>query len=59
MKCNEILGKWFKNKHGASKIMDTLETYQYALFTLHTLLNAIIYCSQLNTCGVLRLICHK
>jgi hypothetical protein len=31
----------------------------YALFTLHTLLNAIIYCSQLNTCGVLGLIRHK
>jgi hypothetical protein len=29
------------------------------LFTLHTLLNAIICCSQLNTCGVLGLICHK
>jgi hypothetical protein len=27
-KCNEILGKWCKNKHEASKIMDTLETYQ-------------------------------
>jgi hypothetical protein len=27
-KCNETLGKWCKNKHGASKIMDTLETYQ-------------------------------
>jgi hypothetical protein len=27
-KCNETLGKWYKNKHGASKIMDTLETYQ-------------------------------
>jgi hypothetical protein len=21
-------GKWYKNKHGASKIIDTLETYQ-------------------------------
>jgi hypothetical protein len=31
----------------------------YALFTLHTLLNAIIYCSQLNTCGVLGLIRYK
>jgi hypothetical protein len=29
------------------------------LFILHTLLNAIICCSQLNTCGVLRLIRHK
>jgi hypothetical protein len=28
MKCNKTLGKWCKNKHGASKIMDTLETYQ-------------------------------
>jgi hypothetical protein len=27
-KCNETLGKWCKNKHGASKIMDTFETYQ-------------------------------
>jgi hypothetical protein len=26
-KCNETLGKWCKNKHGASKIMDTFETY--------------------------------
>jgi hypothetical protein len=28
-KCNETIGKWCKNKHGASKIIDTLETYQY------------------------------
>jgi hypothetical protein len=27
-KCNETHGKWCKNKHGASKIIDTLETYQ-------------------------------
>jgi hypothetical protein len=27
-KCNETLGKWCKNKHGASKIIDALETYQ-------------------------------
>jgi hypothetical protein len=26
-KCNETSGKWCKNKHGASKIIDTLETY--------------------------------
>jgi hypothetical protein len=26
-KCNETVGKWCINKHGASKIMDTLETY--------------------------------
>jgi hypothetical protein len=27
-KCNETLGKWCKNKHGASKIIDTFWTYQ-------------------------------
>jgi hypothetical protein len=29
-KCNETVGKWCKNKHGASKIIDTLETYHLA-----------------------------
>jgi hypothetical protein len=29
-KCNETLGKWCKNKHGAPKIIDTFETYQSA-----------------------------
>jgi hypothetical protein len=29
-KCNETIGKWYKNKHGASKIIDTFETYQQA-----------------------------
>jgi hypothetical protein len=29
-KCNETIGKWCKNKHGASKIIDTFETYQQA-----------------------------
>jgi hypothetical protein len=28
-KCNETQGKWCKNKHGASKIIDTFETYQH------------------------------
>jgi hypothetical protein len=27
MKCSETVGKWCKNKHGASKIVDTFETY--------------------------------
>jgi hypothetical protein len=27
-KCNETICKWCKNKHGASKIIDTFETYQ-------------------------------
>jgi hypothetical protein len=26
-KCNKTLSKWCKNKHGASKIIDTFETY--------------------------------
>jgi hypothetical protein len=30
-KCNETIGKWCKNKHGASKIIDTFETYQWSL----------------------------
>jgi hypothetical protein len=29
-KCNETICKWCKNKHGASKIIDTFETYHYA-----------------------------
>jgi hypothetical protein len=42
MKCNETLNKWCKNKHGASKIMDTFETYQcflsvFWLSTLHSI----------------------
>jgi hypothetical protein len=28
MKCDKTLSKWCKNKHGASKIIDTFETYQ-------------------------------
>jgi hypothetical protein len=28
MKCNKTLSKWCKNKHGASEIIDTFETYQ-------------------------------
>jgi hypothetical protein len=31
-KCNETLNKWCKNKHRASKIMDTLETYHTGPF---------------------------
>jgi hypothetical protein len=30
-KCNEIIGKWCKNKHGASKIIDTFETCQLSM----------------------------
>jgi hypothetical protein len=28
MKCNETQSKWCNNEHGASKIIDTFETYQ-------------------------------
>jgi hypothetical protein len=28
-KCNETIGKWCKTKHGASKIIDTFEMYQW------------------------------
>jgi hypothetical protein len=35
-KCNETLGKWCKNKHGASKIIDTLETYLRTTTRRHT-----------------------
>jgi hypothetical protein len=33
-KCNKIVGKWCKNKNGASKIIDTLEMYQLHLWRL-------------------------
>jgi hypothetical protein len=38
-KCNETLSKWCKNKHGATKIVDTFETYQpvYFLFLINFL----------------------
>jgi hypothetical protein len=31
-KCNETIGKWYKNKHGASKIIDTFETYHSPVY---------------------------
>jgi hypothetical protein len=37
MKCNETLGKWCKNKHGVSKIIDMLETYQLCVFIFRRL----------------------
>jgi hypothetical protein len=36
MKCNETLSKWCKNKHGASKIIDTFETYQSSRLKVYT-----------------------
>jgi hypothetical protein len=45
-KCNETIGKWCKNKHGASKIIDTFETYQRANMKVEghekTLLDVVI-----------------
>jgi hypothetical protein len=38
-KCNKTVGKWCKNKHGASKIIYNLETYQDAL--IHFTVNEI------------------
>jgi hypothetical protein len=38
-KCNKTLSKWCKNKHGASKIIDTFETYQDAAGVISTLSN--------------------
>jgi hypothetical protein len=31
-KCNKTQSKWCINKHGASKIIDTFETYQSSLY---------------------------
>jgi hypothetical protein len=36
-KCNEIVGKWCKNKYGASKIIDTFETYHGTTLEDHRL----------------------
>jgi hypothetical protein len=33
-KCNKTLRKWYKNKHGASKIIDTFETYHSTYFVI-------------------------
>jgi hypothetical protein len=35
-KCNETIYKWCKNKHGASKIIDTFETYQWSVLLART-----------------------
>jgi hypothetical protein len=32
-KCNETIGKWCKNKHRASKIIDTFETYHQPILS--------------------------
>jgi hypothetical protein len=45
-KCNETLSKWCKNKHGASKIIDTLQTYQSPAKEICW--GPTIYCSKQN-----------
>jgi hypothetical protein len=42
-KCNETLSKWCKNKHGASKIIDTFETYQSPKFAFLSWLKHVLY----------------
>jgi hypothetical protein len=37
MKCNKTQRKWCINKHGASKIVDTFETYQQAQYFCHVI----------------------
>jgi hypothetical protein len=32
-KCKETLSKWCKNKHGASKIIDTFEMYHISTYS--------------------------
>jgi hypothetical protein len=43
MKCNETQGKWCKNKHGASKIIDTFERYQRAMEARAFLVEGIVF----------------
>jgi hypothetical protein len=42
-KYNETIGKWYKNKHGASKIIDTLETY-HTTSELWTPVQFLLHC---------------
>jgi hypothetical protein len=48
MKCTKTLGKWCKNKHGASKIMDTFEMYHPARSGIRSLpLNHLVFICQM------------
>jgi histone deacetylase 1/2 len=49
-KCNETLYKWCKNKHGASKIIDTFETYHPSLQRQHCVPNMQERRSRPSTC---------
>jgi hypothetical protein len=52
-KCNKTLSKWCKNKDGASKIIDTFETYQQEAA------KAVVYLSSLGGVVVLSHEQHK
>jgi hypothetical protein len=41
-KCNKTLRKWCKNKHGASKIIDTFETYQCSRRMVNGVIQTIV-----------------
>jgi hypothetical protein len=43
-KCNKTLNKWCKNKHRASKIMDTLETYHWNTHVTFIISFFMIFC---------------
>jgi hypothetical protein len=44
-KCNKTLSKWCNNKHGASKIIDTFETYQEAISGNVVIFGEVLLCS--------------
>jgi hypothetical protein len=50
MKCKETQGKWCKNKHGASKIIDTFETYNFHKVVHFFVHGAEIWVEMLNFC---------
>jgi hypothetical protein len=48
MKCNKTQSKWCINKHGASKIIDTFETYHTAQAQLMQMMIQFIQASANN-----------
>jgi hypothetical protein len=51
MKCNETQDKWCKNKHGASKIIDTFETYHFSAKYSNAHLTRYLPCTIPTYCG--------
>jgi hypothetical protein len=59
-KCNKTVGKWCKNKHGASKIIDTLETYHTTIQHLLCLFgNAFGLKTNIDKCVAYAIACEK